>query len=119
MRHAANRDGDKYGLDPLAGVEELDSWSMPARHPRLARAFISRPGLPTTGMQALAFGLGVGFREIYLAGVDLYESKDSRYGYTVTQAAESALKDKDPASWSDSDKEAWAKATRDLEAECK
>ena len=97
MRHAANRDGDKYGLEPepMAGVEELDSWSIPALHPRLARAFMSRPGLPTTGMQALAFGLGVGFREIYLAGVDLYESKDSRYGYTVTQAAESALKDKD------------------------
>lgn len=97
MRHAANRDGDKYALEPepMADVEELDSWSIPARHPRLARAFMSRPGLPTTGLQALAFGLGVGFREVYLSGVDMYESKDSRYGYTVTQAAESALKDKD------------------------
>ncbi|MBL0885868.1 glycosyltransferase [Myceligenerans indicum] len=96
MRHAALRDGDQYSLEPMGdGVEELDSWSIPSRHPRLARAFMSRPGLPTTGLQALAFGLGVGFREVYLAGIDLYEAKDSRYGYTVTQAAESALKDKD------------------------
>ena len=95
VRRAALRDDDRYSLEPMPGVEELDSWSIPARYPRLARAFMSRPGLPTTGMQALAFALGVGFREIYLAGIDLYESKDSRYGYTVTQAAESALQEKD------------------------
>jgi lipopolysaccharide biosynthesis glycosyltransferase len=97
MRHAANRDGDRYGLEPLVDVEELDSWSIPALNPRLARHFMSRPGLPTTGMQALAFGLGVGFREIYLSGVDLYESKDVRYGYTVPQAVEDGLRKKDLA----------------------
>lgn len=95
MRHAAHRDGDRYGLEPLVEVEELDSWAVPARHPRLARHFMSRPGLPTTGMQALAFGLGVGFREIYLAGVDLYESTDVRYGYTMPQVAELGLEAKD------------------------
>ncbi|CAM3634599.1 glycosyltransferase [Isoptericola cucumis] len=95
MRHAAHRDGDRYGLEPLTDVDELDSWSVPARDPRLARHFMSRPGLPTTGMQALAFGLGVGFREVYLAGIDLYESKDARYGYTMPQIAELGLQAKD------------------------
>lgn len=96
MRMASHRDGDRYGLDPLTRhVEQLDSWSVPARNPRLARHFMSRPGLPTTGMQALAFGLGVGFREIYLAGIDLYESKDRRYGWAVPQAAAAALQPKD------------------------
>ncbi|MCA5892760.1 hypothetical protein LEP48_05255 [Isoptericola sp. NEAU-Y5] len=95
MRHAAHRDGDRYGLEPLTDVTELDSWSIPARSPRLARHFMSRPGLPTTGMQALAFGLGVGFREVYLAGIDLYESKDARYGYTMPQVAELGLEAKD------------------------
>ncbi|MGW8565881.1 glycosyltransferase [Isoptericola sp. NPDC055881] len=97
MRHAAHRDGDKYGLEPLTDVVELDSWAVPARNPRLARHFMSRPGLPTTGMQALAFGLGVGFREVYLAGIDLYESKDVRYGYTMPQVADLGLQAKDAA----------------------
>lgn len=95
MRHAAHRDGDTYGLEPLVDVEEFDSWSIPARSPRLARHFMSRPGLPTTGMQALAFGLGVGFREVYLAGIDLYESNEARYGFTVPEAAERGLVAKD------------------------
>jgi hypothetical protein len=34
-------------------------------------------------------------------------------------AARDLLKAKDPASWSDSEKEAWAKASKDLEAACK
>ncbi|WP_416344848.1 glycosyltransferase [Isoptericola peretonis] len=97
MRHAAHRDGDRYGLEPLVDVQELDSWAVPARNARLARHFMSRPGLPTTGMQALAFGLGVGFREVYLAGIDLYESKDARYGYTMPQVAELGLQAKDAA----------------------
>ncbi|WP_202879605.1 glycosyltransferase [Serinicoccus kebangsaanensis] len=97
MRLASQRDGEGYGLDPRVQVTELDSWSMPARNPRLARHFMSRPGLPTTGMQALAFGLGVGFREIYLAGLDLYESKDARYGYTIPEVVERGLMAKDLA----------------------
>jgi hypothetical protein len=34
-------------------------------------------------------------------------------------AARAALKDKDPSSWSDADKEAWSKAAKDLEDSCK
>lgn len=34
-------------------------------------------------------------------------------------AAREALKKKDPATWSDAEKEAWAKAAKDLEAACK
>jgi hypothetical protein len=34
-------------------------------------------------------------------------------------AARAALKDKDPSAWSEAEKEAWAKAAKDLEAACK
>lgn len=34
-------------------------------------------------------------------------------------AARKVLKDKDPGSWSDAEKEAWSKAQKDLEAACK
>jgi len=98
VRVASHRDTDKGGNPFLGlGLTELDSWSVTARHPRLARHFMSRPGLPTTGLQALAFGLGVGFREIYLAGIDLYESSTARYGYTVPEAVEKSLAGKDLA----------------------
>lgn len=98
---ASGRDGDRWG-NPFTGLgdrapQSLDSWSLTARHPRLARHFMSRPGLPTTGMQALAFGLAAGFRDVYVAGIDLYESKDARYGYTVPEQVEASLKAKDLA----------------------
>jgi hypothetical protein len=35
------------------------------------------------------------------------------------EAARKALKDKDPSTWSDAEKEAWSKAAKDLEAACK
>jgi len=96
VRVASHRDTDRAGNPFLGlGLTELDSWSVTARHPRLARHFMSRPGLPTTGLQALAFGLGVGFRDIYLAGIDLYESTSARYGYTVPEAVERSLAGKD------------------------
>lgn len=96
MRIPSGRDSDRWGNAFLGlSFDELDSWSIPSRHPRLARYFMSRPGLPTTGMQALAFGLGVGFREIYLTGIDMYESKDARYGFTVPELVQKTLEEKD------------------------
>lgn|GEM_PF-142893 len=96
VRVASAREGERSGNPFLGlGLTELDSWSVVARHPRLARHFMSRPGLPTTGLQALAFGLAVGFRDVYLTGIDLYESKDARYGFTVPEEVQATLRDKD------------------------
>ncbi len=98
MQLPSGRDGDGWGSQLLdLTVEQLDHWAALSRHPRLARCFMSRPGLPTTGMQALGFALAVGFRDIYLCGVDLYESAEARYGYTVTDQVAAALTQKDLA----------------------
>ncbi len=98
MQLASHRDGDRWGNELLGTrVAQLDHWAVIARHPRLARFFMSRPGLPTTGMQALGFGLGVGFRDVYLSGIDLYESTEARYGWTVPETVAAGLTDKDLA----------------------
>ena len=98
MHLPSGRDGDGWGHQLLeTPLEQYDHWAAVARHPRLARRFMSRPGLPTTGMQALGFALAVGFREIYLCGIDLYESAQARYGYTVTDRVAAALTQKDLA----------------------
>lgn len=93
------RDGDGWGNALLdLPIEQYDHWAVISRYPRLARFFMSRPGLPTTGMQALGFALGAGFREVYLCGIDLYEATEARYGYTVPEhvAAGLLLKDVTP-----------------------
>jgi hypothetical protein len=96
MQLPSGRDGDRWGNQMLdINLKQYDHWAVISRYPRLARYFMSRPGLPTTGMQALGFGLGVGFREIYLSGVDLYESKEARYGYTISQQVAAGLLEKD------------------------
>jgi len=98
MHLPSGRDGDGWGNQLLGtSLEQYDHWAAVSRHPRLARRFMSRPGLPTTGMQALAFALAVGFREVYLCGIDLYESAQARYGYTVTDRVAAALTQKDLA----------------------
>ena len=90
------RDGDRWGNQLLdVNVKQYDHWAVISRYARLARYFMSRPGLPTSGMQALGFGLGLGFREVYLSGVDLYESKEARYGYTISQQVAAGLLEKD------------------------
>lgn len=96
MQLPSARDEDRWRskLTEL-DVPQYDHWAPISRHPRLARFFMSRPGLPTSGMQALAFGLAVGFREIYLSGVDLYESKEARYSYNVPESVARTLTDKD------------------------
>ncbi|WP_172826058.1 alpha-2,3-sialyltransferase [Friedmanniella luteola] len=96
MQLPSGRDGDGWGNQLLdVDVVQQDHWAVVARHPRLARRFMSRPGLPTTGLQALGFALAVGFREVYLSGIDLYESAEARYGYTVTDQVAAALTAKD------------------------
>ncbi len=96
MQLPSGREGDRWGNQMLdVNLKQYDHWAVISRYPRLARYFMSRPGLPTTGMQALGFGLGLGFREVYLSGVDLYESKEARYGYTISQQVAAGLQAKD------------------------
>jgi hypothetical protein len=96
MQLPSSREGDRWGNQMLdINLKQYDHWAVISRYPRLARYFMSRPGLPTSGMQALGFGLGVGFREVYLSGVDLYESKEARYGYTISQQVAAGLLEKD------------------------
>ncbi|MDR1393111.1 MAG: hypothetical protein LBJ62_03970 [Bifidobacteriaceae bacterium] len=83
---------------PADSCPQFDSWAPISQHARLARHFMSRPGLPTTGLQALGFALAVGFGEIYLSGIDLYEDPALRYCYRIPPRAAQALKahDKTP-----------------------
>jgi hypothetical protein len=43
---------------------------------------MSRP-LPTTGLQMLAVAMILGYKEIYLVGVDFYQSTDVRYAFDI------------------------------------
>jgi hypothetical protein len=86
---------DGSNPSPLASIEQFDSWALPATRARLARHFMSRPGLPTTGFQALAFALTVGFDEIYLSGIDLYQPSGERYAHAIPDWVKAALQPKD------------------------
>lgn len=95
MRVAAGRDGESHrSILGSSGLTELDHWSVIAENPTLSRFMMSRP-LPTQGVQVLATALQLGFRDITLCGVDMYESAVSRYGYVVPDAVASALQEKD------------------------
>ena len=39
--------------------------------------------MPTTGLQALAAALALGFKEIHIIGMDFYQSTNKRYAYKV------------------------------------
>ncbi len=58
----------------INAVPALRDWFLP----RKARI---RKGLPTQGMQAIATMLIMGFREIYVSGVDFYQSMAVRYAF--------------------------------------
>ncbi len=85
------------GADELA-IEGLnpsfDHWSIIAEVPQLARSFMGRP-LPTQGFQVIAFALALGFRDLYISGIDLYASKEARYAYQVPKHIQAQLKKKD------------------------
>src|SRR3546814_7883802 len=55
---------------------------------------MGRP-LPTQGMQMIAFAAVLGFKKIYVAGIDLYEDAASRYAWNVPDEVRSQLKEKD------------------------
>lgn len=65
-----------------------DHWNLLATVPEIARIMMVRP-LPTIGLQALAAGLILGFREIHIIGMDFYRSTDRRYGYEIPDRVKS------------------------------
>lgn len=60
----------------------FDHWKIISLVPELSRIMMSRP-MPTTGLQALATGLILGFREIHIIGMDFYQSSKKRYAYNI------------------------------------
>jgi len=70
-----------------------DAWLKIAENPRLARAFMSRP-LPTSGLQALACLLVMGYREYIVAGMDFYAESTKRYHYDVPDSITSKMDSK-------------------------
>ncbi len=76
------------------GLPFFDHWAIIAENPTLAREFMGRP-LPTQGFQVLAFALQLGFRDIRIAGIDLYEDKKERYSYRIPKRLRNQLAAKD------------------------
>lgn len=72
----------------------FDHWSVIAGNPNLARFMMGRP-LPTQGLQALAFAAELGFKKIYLSGIDLYADVSQRYAWDVPEEHREFLQEKD------------------------
>ncbi len=72
----------------------FDHWSVIASHPTLARFMMGRP-LPTQGMQVLAFAAALGFKDIRLAGIDMYAAAARRYAWDIPADVRSHLQRKD------------------------
>ncbi len=72
----------------------FDHWAVIASDPTLARYMMSRP-LPTQGMQMIAFAAILGFKNIHVSGIDLYEQTATRYAWDVPDHVKLHLKAKD------------------------
>ena len=87
---------DDLGLDQSATpIPMFDHWAFFSQDPTIARFFMGRP-LPTQGMQAIAFAALLGFREVFVQGLDMYQTKQ-RYPWSVPKEYHSFLKEKDVA----------------------
>src|SRR3546814_7605392 len=53
-------------------LPNFDHWAVIATNSTLGRFLMGRP-LPTQGMQMIAFAAVLGFKTIYVVGIDLYE----------------------------------------------
>lgn len=94
MRPSERHGGRKVPVERFAPA--FDHWAVIAESPTLAREMMGRP-LPTQGFQALAFALALGYRDIRLAGIDLYSSAGPRYGHKVPDRIARRLASKDIA----------------------
>jgi alpha-2,3 sialyltransferase len=59
-----------------------DHWRIIASEPSLSRLMMSRP-MPTTGLQALATALILGFKKIHIIGMDFYQASNNRYAFDI------------------------------------
>ena len=82
--------GDSESLcSKLTFTPAHNHWRVIAEKAELAASMMMRP-LPTQGMQMLATALQLGFKEIYLIGIDFYQDSVSRYAYQVPLAVSEA-----------------------------
>lgn len=95
MKLATGADGEGHRSELVgSGIPQFDHWNLIAEYPNLARFMMSRP-LPTQGVQVIAMALAIGFTDITVCGVDMYESESERYGYTIPDDVAAALQVKD------------------------
>ena len=83
--------GDKRGLFLFPSA---DHWAVLSLDSTIARFMMGRP-LPTQGMQMLAFAAIMGFKKIYMTGVDMYQDQSQRYSYSISDKLKSSVRDKD------------------------
>jgi len=69
-----------------------DHWAIMATKPEIARLLMSRP-LPTTGLQMLAVAMILGYKEVYLVGIDFYQSTDIRYAFDIPDSIKKTIGD--------------------------
>ena len=62
--------------------KSIDPWSVISTNSSLSRFLMNRP-LPTTGLQMLSCAAIIGFKNIYLSGLDLYHDNSKRYNYSL------------------------------------
>lgn len=62
--------------------KSIDPWSIISTNSSLSRFLMNRP-LPTTGLQMLSCAAIIGFKKIYIAGLDLYNDNSKRYSYSL------------------------------------
>lgn len=77
-------------------LPNFDHWAVIASNATLARFMMGRP-LPTQGMQMIATAAILGFKKIYIAGIDLYSDLSKRYAWDVPDHIRAHLQDKDTA----------------------
>ena len=68
----------------------FDHWKILSTVPEIARLLMGRP-LPTLGLQALATGLILGFREIHVIGMDFYQSTSIRYAFELPEKIKNGM----------------------------
>ena len=67
-----------------------DHWAIIATKPELSRLMMSRP-LPTTGLQMIAVAMILGYTNIYIVGIDFYQSTDKRYAFEIPATIKNAM----------------------------
>ncbi|MGP1351976.1 MAG: alpha-2,3-sialyltransferase [Parasphingopyxis sp.] len=89
-----DRGTDSTDSYALVDIPLFNHWRLIGHIPELAHLMMMRP-LPTQGVQMIATAVALGFKRIYTAGIDFYQSTDRRYAFDVPDTARSWLQAKD------------------------